>query len=540
MTQPEKPGAPILSPFATTKERSVSRTASRPTPVSGSGSSRAARQTRAPRRRIGALEARERLERGQKPRERVGESVRRRNVRAHQGTSSGRYYGGESDGFLHSLSRPAAPQGVRRRPQGRSAPRRVPRRDSDRRAPLLRRAGRGPASRRRRSAHDAGRPVQRRGGRGDAPQPAPRRGPRAGPSEEGQRGRALVLRSAREGEGSGPGRPRRRPGDDGRGRSRGGGRCAHLRAHRRSRPRARAHARDADEKARGGRRALRARLRSLPLPEPRRGHPAHRGLAVARARVRPRHRVSIPSRDERGHGDPHSRRRDERRTALARAAPSRRGRAPGPQPFGARPRVRGRARLESSAPPPHVPAAPRRRSRVRLSHDVAPRRIRPHAAGAAARAGAREARGRRPRQGAAPRCRAPARRAQRVRGPPPHGPVGPDRRLRDRVAHGRRARPAIRLRRLRAPARPGRRAAGHAGRLRQGARELRRRGDPGRPSRAPRDGGIAPSAHRRRIGSARRLPPADRGGRRAAPGSAGPSRRAPRVPRRSRGRPRAP
>src|SRR5512143_2894596 len=44
VTQPEKPGAPIRSPFATTWERSASRTASRPAPASGSGSSSAARQ----------------------------------------------------------------------------------------------------------------------------------------------------------------------------------------------------------------------------------------------------------------------------------------------------------------------------------------------------------------------------------------------------------------------------------------------------------------------------------------------------------------
>ena len=73
--------------------------------------------------------------------------------------------------------------------------------------------------------------------------------------------------------------------------------------------------------ARGGRRPLRARLRGVPLPESRRGHPPDRRVSVARARVRPRDGVPLPSRGARGHGDPPPGRHDERRAPDVPARP---------------------------------------------------------------------------------------------------------------------------------------------------------------------------------------------------------------------------
>ena len=209
-----------------------------------------------------------------------------------------------------------------------------------------------------------------------------------------------------------------------------------LRAHGRARPRARPHARDAHEAARGGRRALRARLRRVPLPESRRGHPADGRVALARARVRPRHArtASCPRRRR----SPRSSRRAAP-TSGERPRPGRMpidlGRPPRPLPRGARPRVRGRCPARSPSAASAWPAAPRGRPRLRFPHDVAPRRLRPHAAGAAPRAGAREARGRRAREGAPPRRPSAGNNERdRVRRPPAHGAVGPDGRAGDRGA----------------------------------------------------------------------------------------------------------
>ena len=93
VTQPVKPGWPVRRPRGMTTSRSVSRTASAPTPTSGSGSSRAGQPGRAWHGSIRPLEAVERLQRRQQRGDGLGQRVGAGHVRL-----AGRTVGSEGSG----------------------------------------------------------------------------------------------------------------------------------------------------------------------------------------------------------------------------------------------------------------------------------------------------------------------------------------------------------------------------------------------------------------------------------------------------------